>query len=156
MALARYVSEPFDLPIQERMSEATRIDLEFHGVDHSSSSFEARVFINNPEADESTAREVDAGYAGSFFVFGHGRCFGSIGHCEVPRGSAGPYDRRPPHKLIPQKHLVILRDAILQRVWEPSDGSMQVTVVPVASESPVDAEDNLFKFERLALLTYES
>lgn len=155
MALARYVSEPFDLPIQERISAATRIDLEFHGVDHSSSSFEARVFINNLEADESTPREVAAGYAGSFFVFGHGRCFGSVGHCEVPRGRRA-HTIGGRHKLIPQKHLVILRDAILQRVWEGSDGSMQVTVVPVASESPVDAEDNLFKFERLALLTYES
>ncbi len=32
---------------------------------------------------------------------------------------------------------------------------MRVTVAPVASDSPVAAEDDLFKFERLSLLTYE-
>ncbi len=108
MALSRYVSDPFNLPLQGQEIQSSRVDLEFHGVDHSGSSFAAHVFVNNAEANETTLREASEGYVGSLYVFGHGRCFGGVGHCEVPQGPRGPYDRRPPHKLARQKHTIVL------------------------------------------------
>jgi hypothetical protein len=48
------------------------VDLVFAGIDQAGPSFEGRVFLNNPAADESTARSPDSGYAGSFHVFGFG------------------------------------------------------------------------------------
>src|SRR6266496_260174 len=60
-----------------------RADLEFHGVDHSGASFEARIFFNNPGATAATEKTPANGYAGAFHIFGHGGCYGDLGHCEV-------------------------------------------------------------------------
>jgi hypothetical protein len=49
-----------------------KIELVFRGVEQAGPSFEARVFLNNTEANENTAQTVDAGYAGSFHVYGYG------------------------------------------------------------------------------------
>src|SRR6266487_6824015 len=57
--------------------EFRRADIEFHGVDHSGPSFEARVFLNNPDATETTEMTEENGYAGSFHVYGYGRWPGS-------------------------------------------------------------------------------
>ena len=74
--------------------DVTRVDLEFHGVDHSGASFEGRVFVNNPGADQNTELSPERGYVGSFHIFGHGGCYGDVGHCEV-RAEPGRYDPRP-------------------------------------------------------------
>jgi tyrosinase len=154
MALNRYVSDHIAIPAREEEADFARADLEFYGVDHSGSSFEARVFLNNPEANETTPREKEVGYAGSFYIFGHGGCFGDAGHCDVPEGPSDPFDRRSPHPLTPQKRTVVVTEA-LKRLRETADGDLTVTVVPVASDSPVNAEDDLLRFEQLALITYD-
>src|SRR5438067_7855743 len=48
------------------------MDLVFRGVEQAGPSFEARVFLNNPAADESTLQAPETGYAGSFHVYGYG------------------------------------------------------------------------------------
>jgi tyrosinase len=153
MALNRYVSDPIAIPAREDQEDFARADLEFYGVDHSGSSFEAMVFLDNPDADENTPRETGSGYAGSFYVFGHGGCFGDVGHCDIPEGPRGPFDRRSPHPLTPQKRTVVVTEP-LKLVRDTVDGDLTVTVVPIASESPVNAEENLLSFEQLALITY--
>ncbi len=154
MALNRYVSDPIAIPTLEEEADFARADLEFSGVDHSGSSFEALVFLNNPDADETTPRKEGSGYAGSFFIFGHGGCFGDVGHCDVPEEPRGPFDRRSPHPLTPQKRTVVVTEA-LKRLRDTAGGNLTITVVPVASDSLVDAEGNLLSFEHLALITYE-
>lgn len=71
-----------------------------------------------------TGRELAAGYVGSFSVFGHGGCYGDVGHCEVvPRDD--PFDVRPPHPLTPWTKTVILPDGAL----EERSGSVTVSAV---------------------------
>jgi hypothetical protein len=41
-------------------------------VEQAGPAYEARVFLNNPEADSTTPRTADHGYAGSFHVYGLG------------------------------------------------------------------------------------
>lgn len=154
MALDRYVSQPVAVPPAEGVGTHSRVDLEFHGVDHSGSSYGARVFLGNPEADEDTPFNEESGYVGSFFVFGHGGCFGDAGHCDVPGGPRGPYDRRLPHPLTRQKKTLVLPKTLVERLREDAVGEVTVTVVPVASDSPVVAGDDLLKFDRLSLVTY--
>ena len=98
----------------------TRADLEFRGVDHSGPSFEARIFLDNRRASADTPRDESEGYAGSFWVFGHGGCFGELGHCDIPEGPRGPFDRRPAHPLTPHFKTVIVTEA-LKRVLQTSD-----------------------------------
>jgi hypothetical protein len=139
--------------------EFSRADLEFRGVDHSGPSFEARVYLNNPDADAETGCTEDTGYAGSFYVFGHGGCFGETGHCEVPEGPRSPFDRRLPHQLTPQFRTVVITEAF-RHVLRTGDGStFTATIVPVVRDNPAslvadDAGDPL-QFESVSLITYE-
>ena len=41
------------------------------GVDRLVPSYEGRVFINNPSANDDTSLDSDNGYVGSIFVFGY-------------------------------------------------------------------------------------
>jgi hypothetical protein len=42
------------------------------GVEQGGPSFEARVFLDNPSADEETERTPGNGYVGSVYVYGYG------------------------------------------------------------------------------------
>jgi hypothetical protein len=82
----RYVSPPLELPAPE--VDFKRADLVFYGVDHSGSSFEAQISLGDEPA-------------GSFYIFGHGGCFGDVGHCDIPSGPRHPDDKRLPTHLHP-------------------------------------------------------
>jgi len=144
----RFVSAPLELPDPE--AEFARADLVFYGVDHSGSSFEARVFLENADASLATSRD-DPSYAGAFHVFGHGGCFGDEGHCDVPTEPPDPFDLRPPHQLLPQAKLVVVTDALRRAL---SAGRAVVTVTIVA-ETPDERPNDVLGFTRLRLLTYK-
>ena len=148
MMVARFVSDAIDLPERETDADLSRADLVFYGVDHSSASYEARIFINAPAADASTPRD-DPHYAGSFCIFGHGGCFGDVGHCDVPTDPRDPFDLRPPHQLVPAAKTVIVTDAF-KRLVAPDDETMTVVaVVPGAGKHDV------LSFDTVRLLTYQ-
>ncbi|MBV9852545.1 MAG: hypothetical protein JO250_23005 [Armatimonadetes bacterium] len=150
MAAKKYVSPTISLdPLDP---DFHRADIEFHGVDHSGASFEAAVFLNNPGADETTAKEPEQGYAGSFHIFGHGGCLGDAGHCDVT-GPPRPYDPRPAHPLTPAKKVVIATDAVRRALGEGPDVTVAVVPKVTSGTGRVDLEDVL-KFERLAIVTY--
>lgn len=132
----------------------TRADIEFHGVDHSGASFEGRVFLNNPNADEDTELTSADGYVGSFYIFGHGGCYGDVGHCEV-RAEPGLYDPRPSHVLTPVKAVVTATEVLRTLATQGED--ITVTVVPVITSltEQCDLED-VFKFDRLSIVTYKT
>src|SRR5215469_18924189 len=97
----RFLAEkPLQLASKFREANFYRADIQFHGVDHSGATFEGRVFLNNPKATEKTEKTRANGYAGSFYVLGHGGCFGDVGHCDVPK-TRRPHDHRRPHPLTP-------------------------------------------------------
>jgi hypothetical protein len=128
-----------------------RADIEFIGVDHAGSSYEGRVFLNNPSADEQTPRSPDAGYAGSYFIFGHGGCLGDVGHCDITPRNA--FDPRPGHPLTAARKVLIATDA-LRRILPT--GELTVTIVPVirsvGPKSPDDA--NIVKLQGVRVVTY--
>jgi hypothetical protein len=129
-----------------------RADLVFDGVDHSGASFEGRVFLNNPGANAKTPKTVQNGYAGSFHIFGHGGCFGDVGHCEV-RGLPRLYDPRPAHPLSPARKIVIATEALRKAVAKGKP--MTVTVVPIVrAGTELTDYDDVFKFDKLSVLTY--
>jgi hypothetical protein len=53
----RFISEPLELPEHDPKADFVRAELQFEGVDHSGLSYEARVFLNRPDADAETAPE---------------------------------------------------------------------------------------------------
>lgn len=94
-AMATFTSHPITVSLDRPPGPFVRADLAFHGVNHARASFEARLFLNYPEAGPDTPTDDHHGYAGSFFVFGHGGCAGDEGHCDVPSGPRRPFDLRP-------------------------------------------------------------
>jgi tyrosinase len=129
----------------------TRADVQFDGLDHSGASYQGRVFLNTPGADETTPLSGPA-YAGSYYIFGHGGCLGDVGHCDVkPRH---PFDPRPAHPLTPTRKVVIATDAV--RAALDAGGELTVTVVPVIlSTTPhVGRPDDLVKYELVRVITY--
>lgn len=129
----RYDSDPILTPPTEQATKFVRADLVFYGVDHSGISFEARVFIDNPEANAETPVE-DPSYVGSFHIFGHGGCFGEEGHCDVPRGPQDSFDLRLPHRLLPHTMTVGITSFLRKRLQQGDSGPITVTVIPVARE----------------------
>jgi hypothetical protein len=130
----------------------SRADLEFEGVDHSGVSFEARVFLNNKKADARTSKTAGSGYAGSFHIFGHGGCFGDVGHCDV-RGLPRHYDPRPAHALTPARKIVVATEGIRKALRRGK--SMSVTVVPIVTGATSRCDfENVLKFDRVSVVTY--
>jgi len=139
------------IPTASLDAEFTRADVEFHGLDHSGASYEGRVYLNRPDADEHTPTDVPE-YAGSYFIFGHGGCLGDPGHCEVtPRRF---YDPRPQHPLTPTTKVVIATNAI--RRAKAGSETITVTVVPVllATTAKVGEPDDLVSYEHVRIVTY--
>jgi tyrosinase len=126
---AYVIDLPF--PPDDERPEFSRADVVFSGVDHAQSSFEVRLFLNNPGADSSTERNEANGYAGRFHVLGHGGCYGDVGHCDVPDRSGDVTDLRPPHPLTPLDTYVTVTDA-LNRLLDAGQKLATVTLVPIS------------------------
>jgi hypothetical protein len=146
----KYLSGKIELQVFHQPFK--RADLVFEGLDHSGASFEGRVFLNNPSADANTETTIDNGYAGSFHIFGHGGCFGDVGHCEV-RGNPRLYDPRPAHQLSPALKVLIATDAVRKAILHGKH--MTVTVVPVVRAGTGIADiENVLRFDKLSVRTY--
>jgi tyrosinase len=147
------VTVEIELPRSGR--DIARADLTFYGLDHSGASYEARVFLDRPDATADTPLD-DPGYAGSFAVLGHGGCFGEEGHCQV-RPAVTTFDRRMPHQLVPAVRVLTCTDRINGLVAE-NRSTVTVTVVAVVRDSPLAdaaAAAGLPQIDQVALHTYE-
>ena len=135
-----------------------RADIEFHGVDHSGASLEARVFVDNADANATTAMEPGQGYVDSFYIFGHGGCFGDDGHCEVPTGPRRPNDLRPQHQLTPMDVRVVATDTLRAAAERPDGTKLTVTVVPVIEDASdyknTDLLNDPLSIQQAELITY--
>jgi tyrosinase len=149
--LVKFTSPAVDLA--ELGDDYSRADIEFEGVDHSGSTYEARIYLNNPDAHGDTEPTAENGYAGSFYVFGHGGCYGDQGHCDVVE--RGPYDPRPPHGLSPTRKVVIATDAVRRAASQGK--AVSITVVPVlmSTTEKVPEDEEIPGFESVSLITYQ-
>jgi hypothetical protein len=153
------IAELYFRPAELDISAFTRADLVFNGVDHSGMSYEVRAFLNNPEADEFTPRALEQGYGGRFVVFGHGGCYGDIGHCDIPTERRAAHDLRLAHPLIPETKIITVTEA-LEYVIQAGAGELtSVTLVPISKDPLKENQgltEDLFKFDSVELRTYYS
>lgn len=143
-------------PTEAGQAEFSRADVIIQGLDHSQSSYEVRLYLNNLSAAADTPRTVEHGYAGRLTVFGHGGCYGDPGHCEVPAPSSDPTDLRSPHPLIPIDTYVTVTEA-LRSILE-QDGALRTLTLVHVSSPPLRAErkpaPELLRFDDVSLHTY--
>ena len=154
--MAIFTSQPVTVTLDAPSGPFSRADLEFHGIDHARASYEARIFFDNSGAGPDTPKDAKHGYAGSFYVFGHGGCAGDEGHCEVPTGPARPSDLRPEHQLTTITQRVIVTEPMRRLAGK----RITVSVVPVMD--PADAADlpdalvtDLLHFDRINVVAYQ-
>jgi hypothetical protein len=139
---------PIELDVPE---DLIRADLEFYRIDHFRPSYVAEIFFNDPDVDEESASEERDSYAGSFAIFGHDRCVGDEGHCEVHE-HLRRFDDRPSHPLTRAFKRVVVTDAA-RRVATADE----LTITVIATAAPEDEDDHaepLLSFEGLQLTTF--
>jgi tyrosinase len=151
--MERFDSAPMPLPPAVREGQYSSADLIFYDVDHSSRSFEALIFLNAPDVGAGTGRELEAGFAGSFVIFGHGGCFGDEGHCHVPTHHKDPFDSRPLHPLTAQTKTVEVTEA-LKRVGADSD-SLIVTALAIVPDADGPQLRDLLSFSSMRFVAYD-
>jgi hypothetical protein len=107
--------------------EARRAELVFRGVEQAGPSFEGRVFLNNPDADDATALTPETGYAGSFSVYGYGEPPPpAVGDAQRRRGEGGP-------AVAPIEKRFVADPAAVAAALERGD-ELTVTVVAVPAD----------------------
>jgi hypothetical protein len=143
----RFRSKPLELPDPEHSFD--RVDLVFYDVDHSGDSFEARIFIGAGRGLKRDAGVDHPAYAGSFYVFGHDRCYGEHGHCEV-RDGRDPFDFRLPHHLEPTVRIVTVTEAVRRLLG----AGKRKAAVDVIARGPQGKALDALDFSKLRLLTY--
>lgn len=131
----------------------TQADLEISGIFHGEASYEGRIFLNNPDATAGTAMTARQGYAGSFYIFGHGGCLGDIGHCEINEHNRESFDFRYPSPLtLARKRVTVTK--VLQDIAKRAS-AVTVTIVPVVSAANKLCDtDNVFRCENMQFVTY--
>lgn len=141
----RFTSKPLELPPADRPFE--RADLIFYGLDHSGASFEGQVFLDTRGVGGDAGADHRA-YVGSFFIFGHGGCFGDVGHCDIPSGQ-DPFDLRPPHALEPAIRILTVTDAVKALL----ERGREQAVVTVAARA-AGRSNEVLAFETVRLASY--
>jgi tyrosinase len=148
-----YTSKPVPIDFAGPEHRYVRSDLEIYGIYHGGPSYEGRIFLNNSKADQTTARTRENGYAGSFYIFGHGGCLGDPGHCEVNEEKREEYDFRSPHPLTPAKKKVTVTNTL--REIAKTNKTATITVVPVVTATNELCDDlDVFRFEKMRFVSY--
>ena len=143
------VCEPVASEVVVPAADYSTAHFEIGGIKHTGASYEGLVYINNPDADASTGKDAEAGYVGSFHVFGHGGCFGAEGHCDNREPERRRFDNRPLDRSIRMKKRVSITDAL--RSAAASSDEIQFTIV--ARTTAADPE-GVLDVKRLSVVMY--
>ena len=150
-----YISPEIVLDIKKLENEFYRADIEIHNVHHAGQSYEGRIFLNNRNANQNTPMDEKNNYAGSYHIFGHGGCFGDIGHCDY-KSERRRYDRRTSSDVRPQyKHIIVTN--LLKKIGKKTN-KFTITIVPVLygkSKSQSVPQTDIIKFDKIGIITYD-
>lgn len=150
-----FTSQPVKIDFAGPDHRFVRADLEIDGIFHGEASYEGRIFLDNAKATANTPRTLAQGYAGSFYIFGHGGCLGDPGHCEVNEHNRAAYDFRSPHPLTPAFKRVTVTNALRQVA--KSRNEITITIVPVVTAiNKLCDPENVFRCRGLRIVTYNS
>ena len=141
----RYVTPPIELPAPRSSFE--RADLVFYGLDHSGASSRPRS-SSTPGGLGADATDT-APTSGSFFIFGHGGCFGDVGHCDIPTHGR-PVRPATSAPAAPAIRVVTVTESI-RRLVEAGEKAIPVTVV---ARTPGNRSDKVLQFDTVRLLSY--
>lgn len=146
--MQRWTSDPLTIP--QHSGPFAAANLEFEDVRHDGPSLSVALYFNNPDVDPE-AGEAGDGYIDELRIFGHGKCWGGVGHCDTPPGAIHDFDTRPPHPLTPINITVDCTAAL-----RALGGREQATVTALAfAQGGEEKDEGLLRFSRLCLITYD-
>ena len=151
---------------KEDLIDYYRADCVLRGVAMNVPSYEGRVFLNYPTANLETPKDTAHGYVGSYFIFGHAKCLGDEGHCDIPkeRTSRSIFDDVP-FRLSPEPYISIKVTDYLKELSKTTQ-EFTVTVVPKVCKiteygaemneimSEIDYE-NVVKIDKVSIEIYD-
>jgi hypothetical protein len=142
---------------KEDLKDFYRADCVFRGVAMNVPTYEGRVFINNPTANLDTQKNSRQGYVGSYVIFGHAKCLGDEGHCDV-RTQRYKFDEVP-YRLAPEPYISIKITEYLKNLSKKTQ-DFTVTVVPRLCKVIIDGDEkpdleNVVKIEKVSIEIYD-
>jgi hypothetical protein len=153
--LKPFLSKRIHFDMHKLESDFYRADLEIRGLDHSGPSYQGRVYLNNPKADYDTPTTADKGYAGSFFVFGHGGCLGDMGHCDI-HAERKKFDAIP-NPVTPENISIIVTDQLKKLAKRTKE--FTVTIVPILTGGMMNPKEldteHIVNLEKISIVTYD-
>jgi hypothetical protein len=146
---------------KEDLMEYYRADCVFRGVAMNVPSYEGRVFLNYPAANLKTPKDTAHGYVGSYFIFGHAKCLGDEGHCDIPQEHTprSIFDDVP-FRLQPEPYISIRVTDYLKKLSKKTQ-EFTVTIVPKVCkiiEDGLGAEidyENVVKIDKVSIEIYD-
>jgi tyrosinase len=130
----RFKSVPVAVP--DHFSPATRARVRLHRIRRPAHSFFIHVFLNQPDADESTPIENNPNYAGFVAIFGHGDCVGSTpDHCAPYLKRRDQFDQRGRSHNAPQTARMKATQTA-QRLVAAGAKTLQVSFVVIHAGPP--------------------
>jgi hypothetical protein len=144
--MQRWTSDP--LPVPRHAAPYAEADLEFEDLRHDGPSFSIYLYFNNSDVNPEAGDQGD-GFIGRLLLFGHGDCWGDVGHCEIPGGPIHAFDDRAPHPLTPINLTVDCTDA-LRGLGEAEEATVTALAYPLEEK-----KEEPLKFGRLTLVTYD-
>lgn len=149
----KFTSPEMYLEYNTNQNEFYQGVIEFYGVDITGPSYEGRVYVNNPNADENTPTDEKNGYVGSYYVFGNNGCWGDKGHCEVK--VRREYDSRTYSHIRPQ-YMSVDATKVLKKC-AISKSKFTVTVIPrIGRDQRMSDAKDVVKFQRIRVTCYEN
>jgi hypothetical protein len=152
----KFSSREINLNFNQKENDFYNAVIEFYGVDTTGPSYEGRVFLNNPEANEDTPLNEANGYVGSYHIFGHDGCWGDEGHCEAPIRSA--YDSRLHTSLTPAYKYIDATKAIKKFIKSRSkEKNCTITIIPrVGRGQRMSGATDVVRMDRIRINCYEN
>jgi hypothetical protein len=147
--IEKYVFGPFKHGVAPTMQ---RTDLEFYGLNQFRPSYVALIYFNDDSVDVENASEDRDSFAGSFALFGHQRCFGDEGHCEI-HPHINRFDDRPSHPLTPGFKRVVVTDAM--RRCLASDELTITVIVSTDPEAAIEGDGPLLDIQGMQISAFE-
>jgi hypothetical protein len=141
----RHVIGPVAMP---EYRDFRRADLEIYRINHFRPSFTTHVYLNAPDTDDLEVTHES--YAGSFSIFGHQRCVGDDGHCEI-HDHIRRFDDRPSHPLTRAFKRVVITEP-LRRALQGGEGQLTITLLVVAPAE--ESAEPLLEYEALQISTF--
>ena len=134
-----------------------RAKIHFHGLEHTSRSYEIRVFANcqdTPTGD--TPKTSAAHFLGAYVILGHGKCPGAPGHCD--RKAKVADGLRRDHHLAPFDTFIDVSEG-LQRLAGaypagPGVGPLTMSFVVVDAMTRAQVPSDVIEFDNISLTTH--